>query len=155
MWHVLWTESHWIGLTYEKLGIRPLLRQNDSIPKELRTDSYGIATRWLRAVPKLLLHCGCNLKQRNWGRQDPCQYELFSRYEALYQNSWKALDSTLVKPPLRSRPCRHRPLKQNISAPPSDQILATESLDTPYITPRTLIFQRHVASSSSLLGTLR
>ena len=49
-------------MTYEILGIRPLL-----IDKmiHLRSDSVRITTawlRWLRAVLKLLLHCGCNLK---------------------------------------------------------------------------------------------
>jgi hypothetical protein len=31
---------------------------------KLHADSNGIATRWLRAVLKLLLHRGCNLKQK-------------------------------------------------------------------------------------------
>ena len=56
------------GLTYEILGIRPLLMDelnNDSITRsrKLRTDSSGIAKRWLRAVLMLLLHCGCNLHE--------------------------------------------------------------------------------------------
>ena len=60
------------GLTYEILGIRPLLideLNNDSITRsrKLRTDSSGIATRWLRAVLKLLLHCGCNLHEEKAG----------------------------------------------------------------------------------------
>ena len=63
MQHVLWTESYWIDL--RKAGhMAPTYGQNDSIPNELHTDSYGIATRWLRVVLKLLLHCGCNLKQK-------------------------------------------------------------------------------------------
>jgi hypothetical protein len=49
----------------------PTYRQNDSIPKELCTDNHGIATRWLRAVLKLLLHCGCNLKQKKEGSPGP------------------------------------------------------------------------------------
>ena len=61
--HVILDILH--GLTYEILGIRPLLideLNNDSITRsrKLRRDSSGIATRWLRAVLMLLLHCGCN-----------------------------------------------------------------------------------------------
>jgi hypothetical protein len=60
----------WIDL--RKAGHKaPTYRQNDSIPKELRTDSYGIATRWLRAVLNLLLHYGCNLRRGIRGRQNP------------------------------------------------------------------------------------
>ena len=60
------------GLTYEILGIRPLLideLNNDSITRsrELRTDGSGIATRWLRAVLKLLLHRGCNHHEEKAG----------------------------------------------------------------------------------------
>ena len=56
MRHVLWTESYWIDL--QKAGhIAPTYRQNDSIPNELRMDSYGIATRWLRAGYALATHC--------------------------------------------------------------------------------------------------
>ena len=64
--HVILDILH--GLTYEILGIRPLLMDelnNDSITRsrKLRTDSSGIATRWLRTVLMLLLHRGCNLHE--------------------------------------------------------------------------------------------
>jgi hypothetical protein len=50
------------------LGIRPLLIDK-MIPssKLFCTDNYGIAMRWLRAVLKLLLYHGCNLKQKKEG----------------------------------------------------------------------------------------
>jgi hypothetical protein len=62
-WHVVWTFS---GLrTTKHLGIRPLSidkLNSNSVPKS-RTDSYGIATRRLSAVLKLLPYCGCNSKK--------------------------------------------------------------------------------------------
>ena len=68
--HVILDILH--GLTYEILGIRPLLMDelnNDSITRsrKLRTDSSGIATRWLRAVLKSLLHRGCNHHEEKAG----------------------------------------------------------------------------------------
>ena len=68
--HVILDILH--GLTYEILGIRPLLideLNNDSITRsrKLRTDSSGIATRWLCAVLKSLLHRECNLQQEKAG----------------------------------------------------------------------------------------
>jgi hypothetical protein len=50
---------------YKLVGTRPLLidkLNNDSNPKS-RIDGYGIATHRLRAVLKLLPHCGRNLKK--------------------------------------------------------------------------------------------
>ena len=57
--HVILDILH--GLTYEL--------NNDSITRsrKLRTDSSGIATRWLRAVLKSLLHRGCNHHEEKAG----------------------------------------------------------------------------------------
>jgi hypothetical protein len=68
-----------MALTYEKLGIRPLLidklnnapisrsRSFMQIATALLRAGYALATRWLRAVLKLLLHRVCNLKPKESG----------------------------------------------------------------------------------------
>jgi hypothetical protein len=92
-YQVTWTSyfgwKEWIEFP-ENSGIRPTTyRQNTTPIDGLRTHSYGLATRWLRAVLKLLLHRGCNLK-RNIYRVPRGQHEdtLYSRH------AWK---STLLR----------------------------------------------------------
>jgi len=59
------------GIDLRKAGHKaPTYRQTEQrlhLQKLKLTDSYGFATRWLRAVLKLLLHRGCNLKQKKVG----------------------------------------------------------------------------------------
>ena len=49
---------------YEIMGIRPLLIDNLNRLKSNSISESRIATRWLRAVLKLLLHRGCNPKRK-------------------------------------------------------------------------------------------
>jgi len=57
MWSVLWTESHWIDLQKAR-HMAPTYRQSDSIPNELRKDSYALATRRTGAITPLWLQPG-------------------------------------------------------------------------------------------------
>ena len=55
---------------YKKLGEAPFAQISDEgLFWQYNAESNSIATRWLRAVVKLFLHHGCNLKQGNEGSQ--------------------------------------------------------------------------------------
>jgi hypothetical protein len=64
--HVVLDISH--GLTYEKLDIRfPTYRQTEQRFHIQKPDSNGIATRWLHAALKLLLHRWLQLETKESG----------------------------------------------------------------------------------------